>query len=256
MEKMKEIIDVAVYAGKIMVESGSEIYRCEDVIIRIAKHFGIKELDIFTLSTCLFVTCNEDGETYTCIKRMKPNDLNLTKISKVNQLSRDLVKNNFSLEEFNLFLKEIEVAKDQYSKLYTAIFSAIACACIGGTINDGTVVDFLSIVGISAVNYYLLDFLSRNRVNILAKNIIVSLSITFLAILVTKLQIVSNIDNIIIGSIILLVPGVMVTNAVRDAINGDVLSGFIRCIEAVMVATGMAIGVGVGLFFYINGLAG
>ncbi len=49
-------------------------------------------------------------------------------------------------------------------------------------------------------------------------------------------------DEIIIGSIMLLVPGLVITNAIRDTIAGDLLSGLSRTLEAIMIAGAIAIG--------------
>ena len=64
----QEVVDLVVYAGKLMLESGSEIYRSEETMVRIAASYGIKDLDIFTLATCIYVTCEVDGNSYTRIK--------------------------------------------------------------------------------------------------------------------------------------------------------------------------------------------
>ena len=59
-----------------------------------------------------------------------------------------------------------------------------------------------------------------------------------------------KIDDIIIGGIMLLVPGVATTNAVRDTLMGDILSGMIRVLEAITSAIGIAMGAGFVLSFY------
>ena len=46
-----------------------------------------------------------------------------------------------------------------------------------------------------------------------------------------------------------LVPGVALTNAIRDILQGDYISSCARIIEAFMIAASVAIGVGAGIFF-------
>lgn len=53
-----------------------------------------------------------------------------------------------------------------------------------------------------------------------------------------------NVDKIIIGALMLLVPGVAVTNSMRDIIAGDLIAGLMKMVEALMVATAIAIGTG------------
>ena len=68
--------------------------------------------------------------------------------------------------------------------------------------------------------------------------------ITVLAIIFTYFNIGDNVDKIIIGSIMPLVPGILLTNGIRDITNNDYLSGIIRVLEAILIASSIAVGVG------------
>jgi len=57
----------------------------------------------------------------------------------------------------------------------------------------------------------------------------------------------TSIDTIIIGAIMPFVPGLILTNAVRDFIYGDLLSGSSRFFEAILVGTSVAVGVSFGI---------
>ena len=57
-------------------------------------------------------------------------------------------------------------------------------------------------------------------------------------------------DKIIIGSIMLLVPGLALANAMRDFISSDTVTGISRATEAILVATGLAIGVAIAMMIY------
>ena len=50
-------------------------------------------------------------------------------------------------------------------------------------------------------------------------------------------------DEVTIGVIMLLVPGVALTNSLRDILLGDTLSGILRMIEALLLAATLAIGI-------------
>jgi uncharacterized membrane protein YjjP (DUF1212 family) len=47
-----------------------------------------------------------------------------------------------------------------------------------------------------------------------------------------------------------LVPGVAITNAIRDTLNGDYVSGAARAVEAFIKALAIALGVGLGLMLF------
>ena len=54
-------------------------------------------------------------------------------------------------------------------------------------------------------------------------------------------------DTIIIGVLMNLVPGIVITTFMRDMMAGDVVAGLIRFCESLLVATAIALGVGAAL---------
>lgn len=252
MERMHEIIDTVVKAGKIMLESGSEIYRSEETMVRMAKSFGIMELDIFTLATCIYVTCEIDGDSYTRIKRIDPKTTDLSKISRINQLSRDMAKQPLDIQTFQDRLAAIE-HHDKPKRIVVASWMALACAVFAYMLQDCCFSDFIVTAVVSFAAYYFLDILNGFHLHGIFKNILVDAMIALGAVLFVELGIGQRIDDIVIGGIMLVVPGVALTNAIRDALNGDILSGLIRMIEALTVAIAIVLGVGVVLYFYRNG---
>lgn len=60
--------------------------------------------------------------------------------------------------------------------------------------------------------------------------------------------------RIVVGALLPLVPGVALTNAVRDFITGDLLSGILRMVEAILVSAALAGGVGLALALYFDHL--
>ena len=83
-----------------------------------------------------------------------------------------------------------------------------------------------------------------------------SVLLTLSALILEKLQLIHNIDSAIIGSLMLLVPGLAITNAVRDSIGGDLLAGIIRAVEACLIAIAIALGAGVTMSIWIALLGG
>ncbi len=73
------------------------------------------------------------------------------------------------------------------------------------------------------------------------------------AMILTHLGLAEHLDIVIISSIMLLVPGLAITNAIRDTVSGDLLSGISRTVEAFLVAVAIAIGSGT-IFMLLGGL--
>ena len=54
----------------------------------------------------------------------------------------------------------------------------------------------------------------------------------------------------------LLVPGLAITNAIRDTMSGDLVSGLTRAAEAFLIAISIATGTGAILSFWISNFGG
>ena len=246
---MHEVIDQVVEAGRIMLESGSEIYRSEETMVRMARSFGIEKLDIFTLATCIYVTCDINGEIYTRIKRTHPKSTDLTKISHINQLSRRMEKEPLTVEAFKNALKEIEEFKKP-KRVVVASTMALTSAVFSFMLQNCSMNDFVCTAIVGFVAYYIYDLMNHFEMHGLFKNLIVTMAVATMAILCVNIGVGHQIDDIIIGGIMLLVPGVATTNAVRDMMMGDILSGMIRVLEALTAAIGIAMDAGIILYFY------
>lgn len=78
-------------------------------------------------------------------------------------------------------------------------------------------------------------------------NLICSFIVTMLALLVVQYQLADHSDKIIIGTLMSLVPGVAITNSIRDVIAGDLMAGMMKAVEALLIALALALGTGMAL---------
>ena len=162
-------------------------------------------------------------------------------------LFRSLVSNPLSIVDIR---KEIYYINNlpPYSLKTTTFFSA----CSAGFFTllfGGNYKDFFVGFIIGALINYLSDFLDRLDVNSFLKYMLGGGLAAFIALLAKSAGLVGNMDTIIIGSIMLLVPGIAITNAIRDTIAGDLVSGISRSVEALFVA--IAIAAGTSIIFKI-----
>jgi uncharacterized membrane protein YjjP (DUF1212 family) len=130
------------------------------------------------------------------------------------------------------------------------LLSGVAAGFFTLTFN-GNLKDFLVSFFIGCSIRIIASALSNLAANDFFVNIICGAFTAISALTLTHLGVGSHSDKIIIGSIMLLVPGLAITNAIRDTISGDLLSGITRGIEAILIAVGIALGTGVVLKFWI-----
>ncbi|WDV46219.1 threonine/serine exporter family protein [Clostridiaceae bacterium M8S5] len=251
-QEKKEILRIALYAGEIILANGGETYRTEETINMICKSKNMKHVNSFVTPTGLFISDDRlDGISF--IKRVKNRTNNLDKIAKVNNFSRQFVNGEIKQSEAIEILNGIN-NEQKYPELIRIVSTGLASAffslLFGANIIEFIVAFVAGVVGIF-VNWKIERV---SNTSFLAN--MVSGAITACIVIVTKkLHIVNNIDVIIVGGIMPLVPGVALNNGLRDFISGDLVAGITRVAEAVMIAISIAAGVGavLKLSVYITG---
>lgn len=248
----KRILILAVRAGEIMMKSGAEIYRVEDTITRICKAGRISYVDVFATPTGIFVTMDEgarDSEVFTYVKRIKGSGTDLAKISEINRFSREFTSTDLSVDEGMEILTEIE-NRPKYPP-YLQIAGAALIASFFCVLLGGGIADFASALVIGALSYGLSMLLDMADINFFIRGFCCCFFATFLALLASSLSIAPSYGSIIIGVMMIFVPGVAITNSMRDFLSGDMLSGLARAAEAVIIAFSLAVGAGIMLKLWV-----
>lgn len=247
-KEMKKILILATIAGRTMLKSGAETYRVEDTITRICRsRKGVQYVDAYIVPTGIFISLEYNGELMTYIKRIKTISYDLNKIAMVNEFSRTFVNSKMSVDEGIEELKRINKVKT-YSTLTKSIFGSLGAAlfCV---LFGGTFLDFVASFIVSFLVLSMIKFISKYKLTFFIENFSGAILASALSYILFKFGIGQNIDKVIIGSIMCLVPGVAITNATRDTMSGDFLSGLSRGMEAIFSAIAIALGVGIILNF-------
>lgn len=244
-QKQKKILIMALFAGEIMMKSGAEIYRVEDTVTRICKACGIPYVEVFATMTGIFASLDEgseDSDMHTFIKRIRSTNIDLEKISNINQFSREFTTTDLSVEEGMERLKEIQNVKQ--FKFSLRVLGSVLIASFFTVMLGGSLPDFAAAAIVGLVVYFATVLFDRLELNLFIKDFLSCGLVAFLSLVLVKSGLGDHSNLIIIGSIMMFLPGVAITNAVRDSLSGDLLSGLARAMEAVLVAVAIACGVG------------
>ena len=253
--KREKLLDCACKLGRGLLENGGEIYRVEQAIGFFMKAYGIADPQIFAIPATIIVTIeNEEGKAITQLERVTSISQNMSRLHKVNDLCRWVCENTPSPDVIYDRLDEIH-----RTKLYTfpqqmiayGVASAFFCYFWGGNTGDAIVA---FIAGIATE--FCLKYLGDVKANTLFSNLISSMVIAVVAIIGMLTGIGNNIDMIIIGAIMTLVPGVGITNIMRDIISGDVITGTNKIAEVMLIAISIAVGIALPLSMFTGFLGG
>lgn len=244
--KTGELMEIALKAGEILLRSGAEIYRVEDTIRWICSSYDMS-CESFVLPTGIFISVkdNMDSEPFTSVKRIRQRTVDLYRIEMVNRFSRQLHQKALSYNESINELKIIEQQK-QYSflaRLFTAgVASFVFTLLFKGSIYEG-IASFL----IGTIIFNARELLSKTGLFQFFELLVSGLIAGALAVFSVFLFPEIHLFKIIIGSIMIFLPGVAITNSIKDALFGDIVASISRLGEAVFTAAAVGTGVGIAV---------
>ncbi len=240
---LEEIVRLAVLAGEVLLRNGAETSRAEETMYHIARACGADQAECFVIPTGVFLTVTDvSGRPLTTMRRVKGRTINLDRIAKVNELSRRLADGRINHAEALAILSRVANERTGFS----LVPAMAATGLVGGSfavLQDGGPGELAAALLAALTVRYIAHLVSRLHG--------VQFTFEFLGAL-TAAAIGSaahyfwpwlSRDVIVVGGIMPLVPGMAITNAIRDVIAGDLLSGLSRGLEAALTAVAVAMGV-------------
>lgn len=237
----EQLLTCALDIGENMLISGAEIGRVEDSIRLICSAYGCLRTDVFTITSSIVVSI-EDTERrfYTQSRRIIGTQTNLTRLDRLNALSRRICAEKPDYETVQASLEKI-LQQRRYPLwleiLCSAMIGGAFAVFFGGGLADALVAAVLG--AFLRVTTFGLGLIHTNQILV---NVIATFCLSVLAILSVRWGLGGDANKIIIGNIMLLIPGIAFTTALRDIINGDTLSGLLGLCEAILRALAVAIG--------------
>ena len=235
------LTDLAAQVGHGLAISGAETFRVEDTIRRILRAYGI-ECEVFAIPNCLTISFEAaNGKPLTIMKRIGFHGNDLDAVEQFNALSRRICRETPEVEVAVQWLEETQAACRRYSLPvyylghYLGAFGY--CFVFGGTLRDSLWAGLLGLI-IGLVN----GFLNRLEVNPFFRTIAASFFMAAPAYLAASLGWMDSVDSSIIGALMILVPGLLITNSMRDIIYGDTNSGVVRIVQVFLSAFAIALG--------------
>ncbi|MFP3155060.1 threonine/serine exporter family protein [Lachnospiraceae bacterium ZAX-1] len=255
MEDSKHVLHLAVSIGESLLKNGGEIYRVQETVIRILEAYDIKDYNVYVVSNGMFATVNEDKDDASSMVRALPlGDTNLGRIMQVNHLSREVCEHKCTLEEARIRLIECENSP-MVGKWGMMLASGISCACFC-YLFGGKRIDSVATFFIGMLLELFVDTATKRNTSKFIVNIIGSAIVTMCSLLLADAGIGILQDKVASGGIVILLPGVVLTTAIRELFNGDYLSGSIHLMDALLTAFCIAIGVGsaMQIYYFIGGM--
>lgn len=249
MSRTSDILHLSFDVGKTILENGGETYRAQETIDRVAAAYGMPGTESFVLPTGIVASVtDEQGETLSFSRRIMHRTINLEKVACANALARSIehkpVLPAAAMEQLRT-IQALTGVPTALAIFYSAFISAFFTLFFKGGWGEFLV----SLVTGAAVRSVLL-LNDKAGFGAFFGNAAGGITAALIPILVIQTGIHLEYDKVIIGAIMLLVPGIAIVNAIRDTISGELLSGTTRAVEAFVLSTGIALGTGITLKFW------
>ena len=236
-----QFVNILIKMADAMLKCGAEIYRAEDTLHRIAYAYGAEEIDVFAITSNIWITLKMPGEdAFTQSKRFKTfGSHDFEKLERLNALSRRVCAEQTELCVFEYEIDQI--LKPDDNRMAFIVGSVLATGGFA-LFFDGSWAEAL-IAGVIGV---FVCILQTQLAPICLNRMFLQLATAFITGIVTcilvRLAPGVHLDRIMVGVIMLLIPGIMFTNSMRDMLLGDTLSGSLRLIEAMLLALLLTLG--------------
>lgn len=235
------LLDLATDLGYELAMSGAETFRVEESINRIFAAYGL-QAEVFAIPNCLTVSIETtDGQILTRMRRIGSHGNDLDSVERFNGLSRAICNRVPDPAEGRKWLDLVRQSRLHYSFPVYLLGNFLGAA--GFSIFFGG--SWLDCIcgGICGMLIGLVTrFLENMKANPFFRTIAAAFSMALLAYLMGTANLCHNADMVIIGALMILVPGLLFTNAMRDIIYGDTTSGVNRIVQVFLIAMALALG--------------
>ena len=248
---LQAVLDVA----EEMLVCGAEVSRVEDSIERMCSAYGCDHtrINVFIITSNIQVTLEDpDGNIITQIRRILRSNADFDKLDYLNDLSRYICANKPSVEEIRQRYDKV-MSRKNYPGWFVCLGSAMAAGGFA-VFFGGSLVDGLAAAAAGVAIMIMMYFLGKVEPNQLAKTFIISFFTGILILLMMKLGFGEHEDKIMIGSIMLLIPGIAMTNSVRDMLIGDIVTGMLRLANSLLQAAAIACGFALSILLMGGGV--
>lgn len=245
-KESKRLLSSAIDLGSQILECGGDVNHVEKIINNVCAAYGAQQTDVFVITSSIVVTMKHNDDSFTQTRRINHYNTDFRKLDELVELSIQLCNSKPELPELEAQIKEA-CQKSVYHPVLELVGYLLASGSFavffGGNFMDG-----LCSAICGAVIFFFNKKLNKIWNSQLIFYLICSILSGFVALFLKKIGLCQNVDKVMIGSIMLLIPGIALTNALRDLFAGDTISGTLRLLEALIQAAAIACGFALAVF--------
>ncbi|MGT2666063.1 threonine/serine ThrE exporter family protein [Streptococcus rifensis] len=242
-------MDLVLLAGKILLESGAEIYRVEETMSRIANALGLEQFDSYVVNRAIIVSAlNTKGLSESRTSTVAETNINLGRLETVNTFSRKLSQNhNHNLAALYQELKDIETSRfhNDWQVIMSYFFGAGGFSLALGS----TAADSLASAITGAILGWLFQLISPYIQTRFLLNIFGATAVALIANILYFWGLGQHRSLIILGALMVMIPGAFFVNAIREFSQNNYFTGLSLTMSALLTCSSISAGVAVSIAF-------
>jgi uncharacterized membrane protein YjjP (DUF1212 family) len=252
-EALRDVIDLSLWAGQMLLQHGAESARIEETVHRIGTGLGADWMDILVSPNMIAATTVSGEEFRTKLRRVVAIGVNMQIIAEVNHLSRRVTAGEIDRFEVRKELERIDHLPRQYNRWLVVLAVGLACAAFS-RLSGGDWPAF----GVTCVASALAMWVRQEMLRGYFNSLMVVVTTAFVAGWIASLGTVYGVGErpqiAMASAVLLLVPGAALINAADDLIKGHLILGIARGVTGVLIALGIALGL--LLAMWVTGVPG
>ena len=239
IEKQTELAWCLLDMGALLLDCGAEISRVEDTMCRMGKAYGAQHVEAFVITSIIILTMDfGDEDAITETRRIYSSAGNdFYRLEKLNELSRSCCAAPIPVDELRKKLEHVAAGKkpEKVILLGSILAAGGFAVFFGGTVWDG-----LAAAVFALMIWFLQKQFGNTQISTAGSNLFISF-LTGLGVgVLCELLPLLHMDKILIGDIMLLIPGIAMTNSIRNMLGGNTISGAVRLLESLIWAAALA----------------
>ena len=252
-EEQGELINCLLDMGQLLLDCGAEISRVEDTISRMAAAYGCTHADVFVITSIISITIEFSSEDVLTETRriFSSSGTDFYRLEKLNSISRSCCTSPLPIEELKRALEKVSHGR---KPLFTVLIGSALAAGGFAVFFGGGILDGITASVFGLLICLLQRRLGRTQLSTVGTNLLLSFLTGLCVGAICRIIPLFNMDKILIGDIMLLIPGLAMTNSIRNMLGGNTISGLVRLIESLIWAGALAGGF-MTAFMIINLLA-
>lgn len=230
--------------GRALHKYGTPTHRLEGAMNLVLQRLGL-DGNFFSMPTGILVSFGLPEERRTSLIRIEPGETDLEKLTLLDELTGQVIGGDVSVAEGAAKVDEIVAAPSRYSSLLTIICYGLASCTYAIFFGGGwREVIASSVIGLALGG--LAEIVKRSEDTVRVFEPVAAVISSALAMLAT--QILSPVSTYIttLAGLIVLVPGLTLTVAMRELATRNLMSGTARLMGAILIFLEIGFGVALG----------